>query len=225
MRTRFSRELALRFSVALLVASARSARADDMLLRPATGGVPSPSWAPHAALSEVVEDVEERLVHSVHPGESPRPQVTRRDVITRIDDRPLHFFRGVQVRHGASADHVLGPASPVDRVSGVLPGTLLAFRVGAEGGLLGAYTIAGAGTFTAYRHGTPRGDGEPIQVTTRSVPYGFVGVGAQLRLHRTALFAAEVDWGRIAVGRSDRVLSPDPTDVVRTAVFALLFEY
>lgn len=216
---------ALVLSVGLLAVTATSARADDMLLRPATGGLPTTTWEPHTGFSEVVEDVEERLMHIRRPGEPELRPLTRRDVITRIDDRPLHFFRGVQVRHGASADRVLGPASPVDRVSGVLPGTLLAFRVGAEGGLLGGYTIGGAGTFTAYQHGTPHGDGEPIQVTTRSVPYGFVGVGAQLRLHRTALFAAEIDWGRIAVGRGDRVLSPDPTDVVRTAVFALLFEY
>lgn len=208
----------------------RLARADDPLLGPSTHATPRARWQPRSVFTEVIEDVEDRLVNTRRPGMPemigpPRTAVVRRDVLTRIDDRPLRFLRGVQVRRSGGADQVLGPALPVDLVSGVLAGTLLAFRVGLEGGLIGAYGIAGGGTFTTFHHGAGRRD-DPIVITTRSSPYGFVGLGAELRVHRTLLVAAELDWGRLATGSAEeRLMAPAPTETVRTAVFALRVDY
>lgn len=128
----------------------------------------------------------------------------RREVPT--EERPLSWFPGIQLRRGASADQVLGPSLPVDRVNGVLPGTILAMRLGLTGAVLGGYGICGGGTFTVYRE-TERG------VLAASSAYGFVGVGAKLQLHRTTLLAAELDWGQLSIG------------LVQTAVVAMRIAY
>jgi hypothetical protein len=220
-------------SAATLV-RARGARGEDPLFGPTVASTPraSASGAPSGfseVVSDVVDDVEDRMIRTVRPGYDPRALrggPARRDIITHFEDRPLHFFRGLQVRRSGMADYVLGPALPVDLVSGVMPGTLLAFRLGAEAGSLGGYAIAGGGTFTAFEHGLPGRDSAFVSVSTRSAPKPTKPYGAELRMFRAILLAAELDWGRLAIGRDGATVTvPDPTETVRTAVFALRVEY
>lgn len=183
-------------------------------------------------LVDAVEEIERRFVRSDRPGvrgvglPPPGPAVVRRDLVTRLDDRTLRLFHGLQLRRSGAADHVIGPGLPVDLVTGVLPGRLLAFRLGAALGPVGAYGIVGGGTFTSYRHHAPQSDADPMLVTTGSSGFGFVGLGAELRLHRAVVVAAEVDWGRVAERRDHgRLVAPDPAETVSTAVCAVRIDY
>lgn len=126
---------------------------------------------------------------------------------------PMELFHGLFVRQGTSMLSV-----------GLLPGKLLGWRLGAETHGITAYTVVGGGSFTAFRHEHGGREADPASITTRSMPYGFVGLGAELRLHRTVFAAAELDWGRLATG-DRRVLAPDPGELVSTAVFALRIAY
>lgn len=182
---------------------------------------------------ETLEGLEQRLIAVPRPGlpipaNAPRV-VDRREILPAEPgerERRFHLFRDLQVRRSGAASHLVGSGSPVDYVSGVLPGTLLAMRVGGEGGGLGVYGILGAGTFTTYRHAIPQRDADPLQVETASTPFAFLGFGAEVRLYRALMLAGEMSWGSV-IARSDgqRVVLPVPGDTVRTAALALRVVY
>ncbi len=183
-------------------------------------------------VDEALQGLERRLVTVDRPGvpvavNEPR-NVDKRELLPRGpgEERPFRLFRDLQVRRSGSAAHIVGAGVPVDIVSGVLPGTLLAMRVGGEARGLGLYAIAGGGTFTAFQHILPRRDVDPLQVETRSVPYGFLGLGAELGLYRALFVAGEINWGSALVGRSpDRVVTPAADETVRSAALALRVVY
>ncbi|MBI2393134.1 MAG: hypothetical protein HYV09_26350 [Deltaproteobacteria bacterium] len=225
------------FVAAVVVAA--SSRAHDPYFGPSAYPGATPVGGSRV-LVDAVEDFEQRFVHADRPGvrgiEQPLarpsgrlPSTVRRDVFTRLDDHTLRLFHGLQVRRSGAADHVIGPGLPVDLVTGVLPGRLLALRLGAALGAVGAYAIVGGGTFTSYRHRAPQGDAEATVVTTGSSGFGFVGVGAEVRLPPSVgalVLAAEFDWGRVAERRGNgRLVAPDPAETVSTAVCALRVEY
>jgi hypothetical protein len=111
-------------------------------------------------------------------------------------------------------------------VTGVLPGTLVATRLGLEGRFLGLYGVFGAGTFTTYRHIMPRRAAEPIGVMTGSTPFGFFGFGAELHLYGAIALAGEVNWGGLFARNPDnQIMAPAPTETISTAVAALRIAY
>lgn len=201
------------------------------LLTLATLVVAAPGRA--STFVEALSGLEKRLVTVDRPGlpiaaNEPR-NVDKRELLPRAPDeeeRPFRLFRDLQVRRSGSAAHIVGAGLPVDIVSGVLPGTLLATRLGVEARGLGLYGIAGGGTFTAFHHVIPRRDVDPLQVETRSVPFGFLGLGAELRFYRAVSVAGEINWGRVLVGHADdRVVEPAADEAVQSAALALRIVY
>jgi hypothetical protein len=182
---------------------------------------------------EAVVDLQKKLISVDRPGlpmplNAPR-NVDKHEILPRDvgeEERPFRLFRDLQVRRSGSAAHIVGTGMPVDVVSGVLPGTLLAMRVGAESHGFGLYSIAGGGTFTAFQHVIPRRDIDPMQVETRSVPFAFFGLGSEVRLYRAVVIAGEMNWGNVIIGRStDRVVAPAADETVRSAALALRVDY
>jgi hypothetical protein len=185
-----------------------------------------------STFDDTVADLQMRLL-SVHRPGMPLPVNSPR-TIDKSEFRPrppadeygLRFFRDLQIRRSGSASYLVGNGLPVDAVTGSLPGTLLAVRFGAELRKLGIYGVLGGGSFTTFRHLIPRRDFEPVQVATESAPFAFFGIGLEFRLYRSAVLAAETNWGNvIATHSSERVLAPGPTDTVRSTVAALRFTY
>lgn len=194
--------------------------------------IPARASADHF-FDEAVVDLQKKLVTVDRPGlpmpaNDPR-NTAKQELLGRAPgeaQRPIRLFRDLQVRRSGSAAHIVGAGLPVDVVSGVLPGTLLAMRVGAESRGIGLYSIAGGGTFTAFQHVIPRRDVDPLQVETRSVPFVFLGLGSDLRLYRALTVAGEINWGNVLVGRtSDRVVAPASDETVRSGALALRVDY
>lgn len=185
-----------------------------------------------STFDDYVQDLQARLTSTHRPG-MPMPVNAPRTIDKAefrarppADEYGLRFFRDLQVRRSGSASYLVGAGLPVDAVSGSLPGTLLGVRFGAALRSFGAYGVLGGGSFTTYRHLIPRTDYEPMQVATQSSPFAFFGIGLELRLYRSAVLAAEANWGNVIASRSsDVVLAPAPTDTVRSAVAALRFNY
>lgn len=179
-----------------------------------------------------MQEIQRKLLSVDRPGlplPNNQPRLTdRSELLAPLpnEERRFRLFQDLQVRRGGSASQVVGSGLPVDMVSGVLPGTLLAMRVGGETDRFGAYFILGGGTFTTYRHAIPRRDVDPVLVDTRSTPFGFAGFGAELRIYRAMMLAGEVNWGNILDHRDgERLMAPDPGDTVRSAALALRVDY
>lgn len=118
-------------------------------------------------------------------------------------------------------------ASPL--VGSALPAYLLGYRLGLERGSLDGptgytgYVVAGGGTFTVVGLRAGGSESAVAVMTTRSLPYGFVGIGAEVRLRRAVSLGAEADLGRLATFGDDRA-SPSGS-VVGAAALALRVAY
>jgi hypothetical protein len=156
------------------------------------------------------------------------PQKAKRLVVDTRDLGPekVEVFSSMQLRSTGSSTQVSGDTLPVDGQMGVLCGSLLAVRVGAQYAGLGAYGIVGGGTWTVYRHRLPTNDRGIIEVDSIRAGYGFVGLGGEWQLYKTLVVAAEVDLGGLALATEDDVvMAPSPTRTVRSAVAGLRFAY
>jgi hypothetical protein len=186
-----------------------------------------------SGFDETMQDVQRQLLSVDRPGlplPNNEPRLSdRREILAREPGEPerrLRLFRDLQVRRGSTAAQLMGSGLPVDVVSGVLPGTLMAMRVGGEARGVGGYFIFGGGSFTTYRHTIPRRDVDPLLVDTRSMAFGFLGFGTELRLYRELVLAGEVNWGNILDQRdADRIIAPGPGNTVRSAAIALRVDY
>jgi hypothetical protein len=162
---------------------------------------------------------------AIAPGlQAPAASEHRRDVAAHGDHR-VRFFRGLQVRQLGSPRSLLGESSPTDGTLGVLPGTLLAARFGIAGYGVGGYALLGGGTFKVFEHGAEPNDVQRNEVVDSTRVFGFVGAGAELRVHRWLVGAFEITYGRLEGRANGGVVAPDPNDGVRTAVIALRIQY
>jgi len=210
----------------------RRIRAAALFATIAASGLAVAAPARASTFDDTLIDMQARLMSVNRPGlpmpvNAPRT-IDKAEFRARppADQYGLRFFRDLQVRRSGSASYVVGEGLPVDSVTGSLPGTLLAVRFGAALRRFGAYGVLGGGTFTTYRHLIPRRDFEPVQVSAQSSPFAFFGIGLELHLYRSAVLAAEANWGNvIASHSSDVILAPAPTETVRSAVAALRFNY
>jgi hypothetical protein len=143
-----------------------------------------------------------------------------------ITPEKVEVFSAMQLRTTGSSTLVSGESLPVDSQMGMLCGSLLAWRLGAQYRGLGAYGIVGGGTWTVYRHRVPTTGAGLLQVDSVRAGYGFVGVGGEWQLYRSLVLAAEVDLGGLALqSEDDVVMAPSPTRTVRSAVAGLRFTY
>jgi hypothetical protein len=167
-------------------------------------------------------DLHDRIIGDDSLSLSREPPPARADVET---DR-IRLFTTMQLRSAGSSSRIVGDGLPVDAQMGALCGSILAWRVGAQLGRVGAYGVFGGGTWTVYRHILPTADGRPINVDTARAGYGFIGIGTEVQLHKGLVAAAEVDMGRVVVSTADDVvLAPSPDQTVKSAFAGLRFNY
>lgn len=192
-----------------------------------------PARARASFFEESMQEIQRKLTSVDRPGlalpnNEPR-QGTRSEILPAAageEERRLRLFQDLQVRRGGAAAQVVGSGLPIDMVSGVLPGTLLAMRVGGQTKSVGGYLIFGGGTFTTYRHAIPRRDVDPVIVNTHATPFGFIGIGTELHLYRGVLLGGEVNMGNILDRNGgERLIAPDPSDRVRSAAVTLRVDY